>query len=251
MKPGWWKNTVAAEPDRDPLEQEEQEIIEEDEVSDMVIPKEEKKEPKSQGSPRNDDKIATLLYGKKLPEDAGEADPGAVPPADAEKKPARTVEELAKTIYPPESPRYAKVTDDGHVERVIRDTAGNIMHTGGKEGDILDMIQYNVRQLANASLRGLDFRSRDLQDGRLQGADLKDCQFHGSLRGTDFREADLRGVSFENADLRFTDLTDARMDHETDFAGADLEGATYDFNEIRRCKNWKLSKNIRMNTKKR
>ncbi len=249
MRPGWWKNTVVAEPDRDPLGQEEQEIIEEDEVSD-IVPKDEKKEPKSRVEPLSDHKIATLLYGKKLPEDAGEGEPAGVPPAAAEKKQPRTLEELAKTIYPPESPRYAKVDDGGNIESAIRDVGGNILHTGGRQ-DIRDMIQYNSRQLANASLRGLDFGSRDLVDARLPGADLQGSSFHGSLRGADLYGADLRGTNFKGADLRFADLTDVEVDHETDLVGADLQGATYDFNEIRRCKNWKLARNVRMNTKKR
>ncbi len=69
--------------------------------------------------------------------------------------------------------------------------------------------------------------------------------------GTDLSFADLRNVDFKNCNMRGVNLTDARMDHLTDLDGVDLEGAIYNYPEIRRTKNWELAKNLRMGKAKK
>ncbi len=196
---------------------------------------------------RTDADIAHLLYGGGKPkeEPAVEPEPGVV-------HEPMTEDEIARLVYPPQSPRYATVYEDGTQASVIRDVEGNIIH--GKEGvakysDIRDMISSNSRHLTNASLTNIDFAGRDLQDARLSGADLSGSAFHGSLRGADLKGADLRGTSLVGCDLRLADLRDIVADHLTDLEGVNLEGAKYNYKELTRCKNWQLAKNLRMDAK--
>ncbi len=196
---------------------------------------------------RTDQELAESLFGKPKEEGSVEPDPSVA------RETPMTDAEAARLVYPPQSPRYAKVFEDGTQASVIRDLEGNILH--GKEGvakysDIRDMISVNAGQLANAALTNIDFGARELRDARLPGADLSGSSFHGSLRGADLKGADLRGTSFVGCDLRLADLRDIVADHLTDLEGVDLEGAKYNYKELTRCKNWQLAKNLRMDADK-
>lgn len=196
---------------------------------------------------RSDAEIAALVYPEMKKETVEEPEP------DAARETPMTEDEIARLVYPPQSPRYATVYEDGTQSSVIRDVEGNIIH--GKEGvgkysDIRDMISINAGQLANASLPNIDFGERDLADARLPGANLSGSAFHGSLRGSNLKGADIRGTSFVGCDLCFSDLRDIVADHLTDLEGVNLEGARYNYKELTRCKNWQLAKNLRMDADK-
>jgi len=200
---------------------------------------------------RTDEDIAKLLYPdaarKEEVEEVQEPETEQV----KESKEPRSLDEIARTVYPPQSPRYARVSDDGRVASTIRDVEGNILHGGtGDYSDIRDMVQHNSRQLTNAALPNMDFGVRDFKDARLSGADLSGSTFNGSLHGSDLRNADVRGASFVGCNLRNADLRDIRADHLTDLEGADLAGAKYKYKEMTRCKNWQLAKNLRMDADK-
>ncbi len=201
---------------------------------------------------RTDKQIADLLFGDTMGKGKPAVEPEPQEPV-VERETPWTEAEISRLVYPPQSPRYAKVFEDGTQASVIRDTEGNILH--GKEGvakysDIRDMISSNSKHLTNASLTNIDFGARGLQDARLSGADLSGSAFHGSLRGSDLKGADLRGTSLVGCDLRLADLRDIVADHLTDLEGVDLEGAKYNYKELTRCKNWEKAKNLRMDADK-
>lgn len=74
-------------------------------------------------------------------------------------------------------------------------------------------------------LRGAAFRSLDLAEGDLSGADLRDAVFDRvDLTAASFAGADLRGACFLGCDLRRADFERARLG-DNRFDGSWLTGA--------------------------
>ncbi len=76
-------------------------------------------------------------------------------------------------------------------------------------------------QLEDADLSGSNFRVSHFTCANLEGADLSD----GNFEYANFVDANLRGVDLSGANLRRVDFTGAIIDEDTDFDGADLDGA--------------------------
>ena len=93
------------------------------------------------------------------------------------------------------------------------------------EADLSDQDRPRSRlrqaQLEDADLSDSNFRVSHFTCANLEGADLSDSNFEYA----NFVDANLRGVDLSGANLRRVDFTGAIIDEDTDFDGADLDGA--------------------------
>ena len=98
-----------------------------------------------------------------------------------------------------------------------------------------ECIQFTVKQLQGADLRGANLEGAYLRDANLEGAYLRDADLRNAdlwganlegadLEGADLREADLRGADLRGAYLRNATLRGADL-RDADLEGANLEGA--------------------------
>jgi uncharacterized protein YjbI with pentapeptide repeats len=88
--------------------------------------------------------------------------------------------------------------------------------------------------LSNSFLRNADLFGARLEGACLIGADLTGAKLgNATLLGADLQLANLAGTNLERANLGRTSIKDARMDSQTSFEGARLDGAILSGSDIR------------------